>query len=75
MRTYDLPLVMPPACPGDTYVPNYTRDSTRTSLFRVPGGGFAAAGNAEKNEGAAGLCSNERKYPPGKPGVLLKQEV
>ena len=56
MRTHDLRVVMPPACPGDSYVPSYPRDTTIISLVRVSGGGEAAAGNADKTEGVAGLC-------------------
>ena len=36
---------MPPACPGEFHVPSYTRDPTKIPLLRVPGGGFAAAGD------------------------------
>ena len=38
---------MPRACTGDTYVRRYSM-GPRFPLFRVPGGGFAAAGNAEQ---------------------------
>ena len=62
---------MPAACPRDAYVPSYMRSPRETSFSRVPGGGEAAAGNAGKRfKGGAGPGSDERKYPPGKPGAL-----
>ena len=55
IRKDDLELIMPAACPRDIYVPSYTCAPRETSFFRVPGGGFAAAENAEKRHGGAGL--------------------
>ena len=61
-------VLMPPACPGDTYAPSYTR---RTQpLLHVPGGGFAAAGNVEKRKFSCDrVCSLEREAPPHPEGT------
>ena len=75
MCIHDLQLVMPAACPRDIYVPSYTRARRETSFFRVPGGGEAAAGNAEKRDRGAGVGSDERKHPAGKPRALDPEVV
>ena len=70
-RSHDLQLVMPLGLPAGHLRSKLQTRPTRNLVFPgVPGGGEAAAGNAGKEVGWAGLCSNERKHPPGKPGAL-----